>query len=190
MPTPPKKGKKQLEERRDLIRSLLARGINKPARILKVKEIPGYYEGYKNVYGMIKKDIEAVRKENVAIAKALNKESVHGELISQIEETIQQAWSDYGKLGGHAKVSMIRTIRELYKDLARLNGMDPEKIDSPLFKVDIDNKIEGMDPELKKDVAEFSQAFEKVAELFENARDNEGYSPAEDLRAGLSEDGS
>lgn len=171
MPTPPRHGKAQLDQRRDIIRSLLARGINKPGRILKQQAVQGMYEGYVNKYVVVKSDIKAVRKENIEIAKAFDKESVHGEYIVQLEELLQQAWSDYGKLDGNSKVSMLKFIRELGKDWARLNGIDPDRIDRPLFNVnvDVDNTSEiGLSPELREDVKEFSKAFDAVAEMFQS----------------------
>ena len=138
MPTPPKNGKAELKERREIIRSLLARGINKPGRILKAKALQGKYDTYKNKYMIVKTDIEAVRKENLALSKLVDGDTAKGDLMVQYEESLQKAWSDLGNLQARARVSMLEFIHELNKDIARLNGIDPERIDPVPVKVNME----------------------------------------------------
>lgn len=138
MAAQPKHGKEQLEERREILRSLLARGINKPGRILKTKAIKGYYEGYKHKYATVKKDIEAVRKEYNEMSQLVNEDTARGDLMMQYVETLQKAWSDLAGLEGRAKVTMMKFIHELNKDIARLNGIDPERIDPVPVKVNME----------------------------------------------------
>lgn len=138
MPTPPKNGMEDLKERREIIRSLLARGINKPSRILKSKAMEGRYDGYKNPYDSVKNDIEAVRKENIELSKLVNGETAKGDLMVQYEETLQKAWTDLSQLQGRARVSMMKFIHELNKDIARLNGIDPERIEPVPVQVNME----------------------------------------------------
>lgn len=173
MPTPPKHGKEQLERRRDIIRSLITRGVNTPGRILKQKSVDGIYDDYKNPYDTVKKDIEAVRKSFLVNAREDDNEMARAELLMEIEEMVQQAWSDYGKLEGRPKVAMLTQLVSLYKDKARLRGVDPERIDVQYMKVgnvttNVENNSYEVDPELKEDVAQLSKAFDEVAELFES----------------------
>lgn len=176
MPTPPKHGKEQLRERRELIRSLLARGINKPGRILKAKAMEGKYDTYKNPYMIVKTDIEAVRKENLELSKLVNGETARGDLMAQYEETLQKAWTDLGNLQGRARVSMMKFIHELNKDIARLNGIDPEMIDSFPFNVNVENDNSVNAPvNLSIDDPEFMEKELEFAErLIRQRRGNSG----------------
>lgn len=58
--------------------------------------------------------------------------------MMQYEETLQKAWSDLAGLEGRAKVTMMKFIHELNKDIARLNGIDPERIDPVPVKVNME----------------------------------------------------
>lgn len=176
MPTPPKNGKAELKERREIIRSLLARGINKPGRILKAKALQGKYDTYKNKYMIVKTDIEAVRKENLALSKLVDGDTAKGDLMVQYEETLQKAWSDLGNLQGRARVSMLEFIHELNKDIARLNGIDPERIDPKHFQLNVenDNSIRGP-VELVIDSEDFMKRELEFAErLIKQRRGNVG----------------
>jgi hypothetical protein len=176
MAAQPKHGKEQLEERREILRSLLARGINKPGRILKTKAIKGYYEGYKHKYATVKKDIEAVRKEYNEMSQLVNEDIARGDLMMQYEETLQKAWSDLAGLEGRAKVTMMKFIHELNKDIARLNGIDPERIDPKHFQLNVenDNSIRGP-VELVIDSEDFMKRELEFAErLIKQRRGNVG----------------
>ena len=86
----------------------------------------------------MKKDIEAVRKEYNEMSQLVNEDTARGDLMMQYEETLQKAWSDLAGLEGRAKVTMMKFIHELNKDIARLNGIDPERIDPVPVKVNME----------------------------------------------------
>ncbi len=174
MPRPPKNGKEDLRERRELIRSLLARGINKPSRILRSKAMEGRYENYKNPYDAVKSDLDAVRKENIELSKLVNGEIAKGELMAQYEETLQKAWTDLSQLHGRARVEMMKFIHELNKDIARLYGIDPERIESVPLQVNVDNSVNGP-ANLIVDSDEFMEKeLEFAKKLIERRRGNVG----------------
>jgi hypothetical protein len=124
----------------------------------------------------VKKDIEAVRKEYNEMSQLVNEDTARGDLMMQYEETLQKAWSDLAGLEGRAKVTMMKFIHELNKDIARLNGIDPERIDPKHFQLNVenDNSIRGP-VELVIDSEDFMKRELEFAErLIKQRRGNVG----------------
>ena len=127
--------KRQLEERREVIRGLLARGVTTPGRIYKQKELHDIYSIYKNPYDTILNDIKHVTEENKKLGAIQETELSRGEYIIRIQEQLQACWSDYPKLNDHGKTAMMKVIMELNRDLARIKGIDPDTVDPSIVKI-------------------------------------------------------
>lgn len=141
--------KEIIELRREKIRSLMARGVRKPARILMNEDIKKEYIGYKNPYSSLQKDMKAIAKENEKMIKSGLKDGALGIYISGLYELLIQCYKDYNKLKGNAKVGMAKTIREVLQDIARAYGIDPDKIDPRAFILNIDSHVENQKADIQ-----------------------------------------
>jgi hypothetical protein len=130
-----KTSKRGLEERREIIRGLLARGVTTPGRIYKQKELHDIYSIYKNPYDIIINDIKQVTEENKKLGAIQETELSRGEYIIRIQEQLQACWSDYPKLNDNGKTSMMKVIMELNRDLARIKGINPDTVDPSIVKI-------------------------------------------------------
>ena len=110
------------------------------------------------------------------MSQLVNEDTARGDLMMQYEETLQKAWSDLAGLEGRAKVTMLEFIHELNKDIARLNGIDPERIEPKHFQLNVenDNSIRGP-VELVIDSEDFMKRELEFAErLIKQRRGNVG----------------
>jgi hypothetical protein len=125
--------------RRDAIRRYMARGMTRPTILLKQEALSEYYTQYKNPLETIRQDIRAVRKENERVVTAGLMNQAVGEYQTRTEELLIQCWKDFPKLVGSAKVGMARMIHDLSKDLARLYGIETDRLDP---KTLVDGRLE------------------------------------------------
>ncbi|MDH7506215.1 MAG: hypothetical protein QHH15_00305 [Candidatus Thermoplasmatota archaeon] len=149
MTHPNTRAEDELELRREKIRSVLARGVRKPARILNMADIRPLYAPYKNPYSVIRHDIKVVKKQNEEMVKHGLQDGALGNYIDGLYEILVQAYSDYPDLEGQARVSMLKLIRETIQDIARAFGIDPDKIDPRALMVNIENKTDNYNSEIK-----------------------------------------
>lgn len=141
----------QIEIRREKIRSVLARGIRKPARILNMTDIRPLYNEYKNPYSVIRHDIKVVKKQNEDMVKHGLQDGALGSYVDGLYEILVQSYSDYPDLEGNARVNMLKLIREVIQDIARAFGIDPDKIDPRALMVNIENQTDHYTNEIKLD---------------------------------------
>lgn len=116
-----KVSKDELDARRDEVRKHLRRGL-RPREILQV--MATHYQGYKNPYGTLTKDINAVREEDARAARLVQPDEALTEYIGQLEQLYSQAVMDSIRLDGTAKVGALNAAKELAKDIARAKGVD------------------------------------------------------------------
>jgi len=113
--------KERLEERRDMVRRYLRQG-------LAARQILGlmsdHYAGYKNPYGTLWKDIQAVRAEDERALKLVTPDAAMAEYIGRLEQLYSQAVLDSFQLQGTARVGALNAARDLAKDIARAKGVD------------------------------------------------------------------
>lgn len=113
--------KERLEERRDTVRRYLRQGLA-PRQILHV--MADHYRSYKNPYGTLWKDIQAVREEDERALKLVTPDAAMAEYIGRLEELFGRAVRDSLQLQGTARVGALNAARDLAKDIARAKGVD------------------------------------------------------------------
>ena len=119
--------KEEIQTRRAIIRSAMAKGLVSPAKILQIKGIPSLYEKYKKPYHEVVRDITAIRKE---LTKRAEIEKIRNEAILlykiELEESISQLWDKIGEFEGTALVNAFKTLSDLYTKKAIASGVKME----------------------------------------------------------------
>jgi len=142
----------EIAERREIIRTLHARGVTTPARLLKQKVLKGYYTKYRNPIATMKQDIRAVRQENARVLGGIEGDEILGDYREGIAELIFTSWQEIENIiqtGKSLAVNrLIRTLRELYKDYARSLGVDVERLDpqqiiNMIGDVEVKQRVQG-----------------------------------------------
>lgn len=124
-----KVSQRELEERREKVRRLLRSGL-RPSEIL--KNLQSNYEGYKDPYATLRKDIAAVKKQDVEALRLGGMDEHLADYIGRLEELYQRAILDATRLSGTAKVGALNKAHEIARDLARAKGINPDKLDQAL----------------------------------------------------------
>lgn len=119
----------QLIERREKVRRFLRSGM-RPAEILKAMRSD--FQKYKDPYGTLRKDIIAVREEDVKALRLGGMDEHLADYIGRLEELYQRAILDATRLSGTAKVGALNKAHEIARDLARAKGINPDKLDQAL----------------------------------------------------------
>ena len=132
----------EIDGRRIIIRILMAKGIRKPGDLLKHPRLVAHFEGYKNPYATIRKDIDQVKKENRKAVEIAQIEEI-GEYVAALENQLTECWMRLPHLKGTAVVRMMRCIGEITKDIARARGIDPYNIDPKILQLnkEIDQEV-------------------------------------------------
>jgi|GEM_PF-3957604 hypothetical protein len=58
----------------------------------------------------------------------------------RLEEIYRQGWIDYPKLSDDDKVEMMKFLAKTAKDIARISGVDPKKLDPIPVSLNMHNK--------------------------------------------------
>lgn len=146
--------REELEHRREIVRSLMARGFSRPTKILNQKALKGYYDSYSQPRAVVKKDMDAVRKENVRVLNVFNGDEILGDYISEIDELISEQWHliqliiEEDEFNAMAYNAALKQLSELYIKKARAKGVDIEKLDAQqiiqmIGDVNLNNKVSG-----------------------------------------------
>lgn len=151
--TNPKVPLEEIEKRRELIRGFMARGITRPSKLLQQPQIKATYEGYKNPYERIRRDIKIVRKENAKVLGTITGDEVLGDYRVGLQELISKTWIELEDTmvsdNPFGVNLLIKRLADLYKDYARSMGVDVEKLDPQQlihlrggYDVNVDGKVE------------------------------------------------
>ncbi|EKF86848.1 hypothetical protein [Methanobacterium formicicum] len=121
--------KEEIQTRRDIIMSFMARGVVSPAKILQIEGIPSLYEKYKKPYHEVVRDITAIKK---ALTKRAEIERIRDEAtllyIIELEEGIRQLWEKLEELEGTSLVNAFKTLSDLYTKKAIASGVTMETL--------------------------------------------------------------
>ena len=133
--------KQEIQKRREKLRTLMAKGFNRPAKLWNIQEVQDMYHTYHSPYNNLKFDMLQIRKENVKYLNSGLMNEALGDFVSSLEDHLIQCNKDLVKLGGNAKVGMAKHIWEVQISIAKAKGIDPEKVEINQVKVNIENKI-------------------------------------------------